>query len=404
VGAAPAGPIPVGAALPKIKVLHVVARLAGGGGANVVASARGADRDRYEMWIFGGDRESEDALWAAAAAGGVRVVISAGMGPGRNLADAASLLRLIRIMRTERFTIVHTHSRKAGVIGGIAARICRVPVVVHSFHTHVFTGAVQSPPYGRVEPLVRRLAHAHIAVSPGVARQAIEAKAAKPGQIKVVASGIDLAGIPRGFDPAARKALGVPGDVTLIGTVGRIASEKAHADFVRMAAQVCVTHPATAFVIVGDGPLASSVRDLAAGLGVELIMTGYRPDADRLCAGFDIFVMTSVREGLGRALLEALASARPCVATAVDGIPDLIAHGVTGLLVTPGDPTSAAQAVRWMIDNPADAAKLGHNGRRRVRHPRSPFTTEAMCASIDRCYRNLLGLPDEIADVEADPA
>ena len=376
---------------------HVVARLAGGGGANVVASALGIESDRYETWIFGGDREGEDALWDAAAAGGVRIVVSPGMGPGRGLADVAALLRLIRLLRTERFTIVHTHSRKAGIIGGIAARLCRVPVIVHSFHTRVFRGIARTPPYGRVEPFVRRLAHAHIAVSPGVARQAVEARAARPGRITVVASGVDLAGIPRGFDPDARRALGVPSDVTLIGTVGRIASEKAHTDFVRMASQVRRTHSATAFVLIGDGPLASSVRNLAADLGIELIMTGHRADAARLCAGFDVFVMTSIREGLGRALVEALASARPCVATAVDGVPDLVAHGVTGLLVAPGDPAAAVRAVHWMIDNPPDATQLGRSGRSRVRHAHSPFTIEAMCASIDRCYQSMLGLPEEIA-------
>jgi glycosyltransferase involved in cell wall biosynthesis len=399
-----AGVLPTAPALPRIKVLHVVARLAGGGGTNVVLSVLGADRDRYDMWIFGGDRGSEDAQWEAAAAGGIRTVISAGMGPDRNFADIASLFRLVRLIRRERFTIVHTHSRKAGVIGGVAARVCRVPIIVHSFHTRIFAGSAQSPPYGRLERLIGKLAHAYIAISPTLARQAIEKKTATPGRIKVIASGVDIEAIPSGFDPDARAALGVPRNVTLIGTVGRIAPEKAHDDFVHMATQIHDTHPETAFAIIGDGPRAAKIRSLAAELGIEVIMTGYRPDADRLIAGIDIFVMTSLREGLGRVLIEALASARPCVATAVDGIPDLIRHGVTGLLSEPGNPSSTAHAVRWMIDNPGLAARMAQNGRRCMRHPLTPFTSQAMCAAIDAYYRDLLGIPEQVADASVGKA
>jgi glycosyltransferase involved in cell wall biosynthesis len=121
-----------------------------------------------------------------------------------------------------------------------------------------------------------------------------------------------------------------------------------------------------------------------------VIFTGHRPDAASLAAGLDVFVITSLYEGLGRALTEALASARPVVATAVNGVPDLVEHGATGLLVPPADPEGAARAVGWLLDHPVEAARMGRQGCWQVR---TTFAPQSMCAAIDACYRGLLGLP-----------
>jgi glycosyltransferase involved in cell wall biosynthesis len=144
-------------------------------------------------------------------------------------------------------------------------------------------------------------------------------------------------------------------------------------------------------VMVGGGPLEDEVRREAAALGVELRVTGYRPDAARLVAGLDVFVISSLYEGLGRALTEALAAARPTVATCVNGVPDLVEPGATGLLVDPADPAAMAGAVGWLLDHPEQAAAMGRQGRTRVR---ATFEPAVMCAAIDQCYRRLLGLAD----------
>ncbi|WP_251021109.1 glycosyltransferase family 4 protein [Streptomyces sp. ISL-98] len=189
----------------------------------------------------------------------------------------------------------------------------------------------------------------------------------------------------------ARQALDVPPGAALVGTVGRIAFQKAPLDFVRMAAALRTSYPHTVFVMVGDGPLADEVRKLAAELGVEVRLTGHRLDADRLVAALDVFVITSLYEGLGRSLTEALAAARPVAATAVSGVPDLVRHGATGLLAAPADPASMARAVGWLLDHPDEAAEMGRRGRARVR---DAFSPDAMCKAIDACYCRLLGLPE----------
>ncbi|MFF3615435.1 glycosyltransferase family 4 protein [Streptomyces sp. NPDC002580] len=387
---APVGALPPAPVLPRIKVLHVITRFWAGAGGNTLLAAEGMDPDRYEVWVAGvpgGD------LWEPARAAGIHTVEVPGFRHTLTPADLVVLWRLVRLIRRERFTVVHTHSAKGGFLGRIAARLCRTPVVVHTFHGlsfHPYMSRPRRTVYRGLERVTRRLAHRFLAVAPRVAQEAVEQGLAPPGRVEVIPSAVQLEEIPEGFDPAARAVLGVPRERPLIGTVGRIDTQKDPLGFVRMAAAIRVEHPDTAFVMIGDGPLADEVRRLAADLDVEVTLTGQRPDADRLVAGLDVFVITSLYEGLGRALTEALASARPAVATAVNGVPDLVEHGATGLLVVPADPEGAARAVGWLLDHPREAAEMGRQGARRVR---ATFAPEAMCGAVDACYRGLLGLP-----------
>ncbi|MFE1836173.1 glycosyltransferase [Streptomyces sviceus] len=387
---APVAELPPLPTLSRVKVLHVITRLQAGAGGNTLLSALGMDPARYEVWIAGvpgGD------LWERARAAGVRTVEIPGFRHTLTPLDLVVLWRLTRLIRGERFTIVHTHSAKGGFLGRVAARLSRTPVVVHTFHGlsfHPYQSRARRLLYRRLERVTRRFTHRFLAVAPRVAEQAVEERLAPPGRVEVVPSAIELTHIPERFDPLARRVLGTPKGTALIGTVGRLDSQKAPLDFVRMAAALHAERPDTAFVMIGDGPLEADVRRLAAESGVELILTGHRTDASWLVSGLDVFVITSLYEGLGRALTEALATARPVVATAVNGVPDLVEHGATGLLVPPADPERTARAVRWLLDHPLQAAEMGRQGRRRVR---GGFSPQAMCAALDACYRELLGLP-----------
>ena len=398
---APTASLPEAPALPRIKVLHVITRFQAGAGGSTLLSAVGMDPDRYEVWIAGvpgGDH------WERARAAGVRTVEIRGFRHTLSPADLLVLWRLVRLVRRERFTVVHTHSAKGGFLGRVAARLCHTPVVVHTFHGlsfHPYQSRIRRTAYRWLERSTRRFAHGFLAVAPRVAEQAVEERLAPPGRIQVVPSAVDLGRIPERFDPLARRVLGVPRGTALIGTVGRIDAQKAPLDFIRMAAAIGAARTGVAFVMIGDGPLEDEVRRLAAESGVEVILTGHRPDSAWLVAALDVFVITSLYEGLGRALTEALATARPVVATAVNGVPDLVEHGATGLLVAPADPDGAARAVGWLLDHPREAAEMGRQGRTRVR---ATFAPQAMCAAVDACYRGLLGLPSPTPAPGAFPA
>jgi glycosyltransferase involved in cell wall biosynthesis len=376
----------------RIKVLHVVTRFVDGAGGNTLLSAIGTDAARYEVWVAAAPVGS---LWQRAERYGVRTVRLARLREVISPSDDLAVIwQLARLMRRERFSIVHTHSSKAGVLGRLAARIARVPVIVHTFHGfshHEFMSSRRRWAYLTIERLMRRTTHAFLAVAPQVAREAVEMRLAPPGGILVVPSAVDLDVIPTVSDPRLRAELGIAQDDRLVGTVGRLDFQKAPLGFVRMAARVAAVRPGTRFVMVGDGTLLSETRAEARRLGVEVIFTGVRPDAARIAACFDVYVVASLYEGLGRALTEALASARPVVATAVNGVVDMIEPGSTGLLAPPADPEALARNVVWMLEHPQEARRMGEAGRARAR---TVFRAEFMCGLIDLTYARLLGLPE----------
>ena len=162
-----------------------------------------------------------------------------------------------------------------------------------------------------------------------------------------------------------------------------------------MAALVAERRPDARFIMVGDGPMTDEVRAAAERAGIDLILTGFRDDAPRITCACDVFVMPSLYEGLGRALTEALACACPVVASAVNGVPDLVRPGETGLLAEPGDPEAVARCVLWLLDHPVEAKRMGRQGRTAALEV---FKPEHMCAVLDDTYSRLLGLPSPAHD------
>src|SRR5262249_36758239 len=151
------------------------------------------------------------------------------------------------------------------------------------------------------------------------------------------------------------------------GTVGRLDFQKAPLDFVRMASAIQRTHPEARFVWVGQGELLAESCAEARRLRVRVNFTGFSRDAVKIAACFDVYVVSSLYEGLGRALTEALASGRPVVATAVNGVVDLVQSGSTGLLASPADPEALAENVVWLLEHPTEARRMGEAARTRVR-------------------------------------
>ena len=386
--------------LSKVKVLHVITRFVAGSGGNTLASAAGMDPDRYEVWVAavpGGP------LWAEARAAGVRTVEIPHM--KENIApwhDLRACLQLVRLIRREHFAVVHTHCSKAGLIGRIAGRLAGAPVVVHTFHVlaaHDGLSPLRRRMYLFLERRVRSYAHCYVAVAPRLAREAVEQRIAPPGRVVVVPSAVDLESIPVQADGGTRADLGIGDQAEVVGTVGRIVAQKAPLDFVRMCARVKRVRPDVVFVMVGDTTLESrgleeETRLEADRLGVSILFTGFRADAPSVAATFDVYVVPSRYEGLGRALTEAMASGRPVVASAVNGVPDLVEPGVTGLLTEAGDVEAMADSVLWLLDHPEEAAMMGEQARDRVR---SHFATATMCQGLDDLYTELLGLPARLA-------
>lgn len=397
----PADRLPARPARHRVKVLHVITRLEAGAGANTVLSAIGMDPERYEVWIAAG---GHGVLLERADREGIRTVripeFRREVSPVR---DAATLLRLVRLIRAERFAIVHLHEAKAGFLGRVAATICGTPGVVYTLHgrdpwwrSAAGTGTELRDVmphglwlYSALERMARPFADAFIAVAPAIARDAVQAGIAVPGRTDVAPSAVDVDAIPYDRDPSIRAELHIPPEASVVGMVARLDQQKAPLDFIRMAAQVARLRPGTRFVVTGDGELDADARELARGLGVDVLFTGFRQDAARVASAFDVFVVSSLYEGVGRSVTEAMASGRPVVATAVDGVVDVVSHGATGLLAAPRDPAGLAGHVVWLLDHPDEAALMGKQARDLVR---TLFAPQRMCAVLDEVYSSLLGV------------
>lgn len=375
----------------RVKVAHVITRFIDGAGGNTLISLVGAVPQRYETWLIGAPG---GPLWERAERHGVKTVKLKRMREVISpIDDLLVLIQLVRLIRRERFSIVHTHSSKAGFLGRLAAWLCGTPVVVHTIHGvawHDFMSPVRYRFYVALERIAGSMTDAFLAVAPQVAREVVEQRVAPARAVSVVPSAVELETIPTDTDPRIRLRLGVPSDVPLVGTVGRFDFQKAPLDFVRMAGFVAASHPETRFVMVGEGELMRKAQLEARRLGLNFLFAGYRDDASAIAACFDVYVVPSLYEGLGRALTEALASARPVAATAVNGVVDIIEPRATGLLSPPADPEALAANVVWLLDHPREARAMGEAARARVR---ALFDPRLMCGLIDDTYRRLLGWP-----------
>jgi glycosyltransferase involved in cell wall biosynthesis len=211
-----------------------------------------------------------------------------------------------------------------------------------------------------------------------------------PEQYATIYSGIELAEFGRpGLDGAAKRAeLGIPAGVPVVGTVGRLSSQKNPEDLLIAARTVIQRMPDVRLLIVGDGPLRARVEESARIMGISgnVLFTGIRHDVPDLMASLDVFVLSSLWEGLPRVIPQAMAAGKPVVCTNVDGNAEAVRDGVNGLLVRPKDPDALADAILQLLRNPGLARQMGVEGRKRV----AMFSADRMMEDIEVLYQKLL--------------
>jgi len=203
----------------------------------------------------------------------------------------------------------------------------------------------------------------------------------------VIANGVDLN--PFVSSSNRRAEFGLDPKTPVVGMVARLVPQKDPVTFLRMARLVSEQVPHVCFLLVGDGPLRSTVEQKVQELELRdrVIVTGFRSDIPELLQTMDVVVLTSRWEGLPLTLLEAMGAARPVVATLVAGSSEVVVDGETGFLVAPGDPTQIATAVTQLIQNPAQRQAMGEQGRRRVGRD---FSLARMVEETARVYRSVL--------------
>jgi glycosyltransferase involved in cell wall biosynthesis len=386
------------------KILHILTRLDMGGSAqNTLVTCRELAH-RYEtVLVHGLARESrmssaEQAVVAelarSAGARGVRFI------PVRSLVrrvhpfwDAVALARLWWIIRRENPDIVHTHTSKAGILGRSAARLAGVRRVVHTPHGHVFFGhfgRLRSALFLALEKWVARFTDRMVALTAGERQDYLDLAVGRPEAIGTIHSGVDIESYARPVaDPTERKrALGIDPARRLVGFVGWLLPVKGPQHLLNAMRLVWPRHPDADLVFVGRGDLEGPLGAQASftGHGERVRFLGWREDVREIMPLFDLLVLPSLNEGMGRVLLEAMAAGRPIVASRVGGIPDLVQHGDNGFLVPPGNEHELAERISELLADPALGAHMGAMGRVRCRE----FGVGAMAAKLDRLYSGLL--------------
>jgi glycosyltransferase involved in cell wall biosynthesis len=295
------------------------------------------------------------------------------------LADARSLVALYRVMRSERYTIVHAHTPKPGLLAQLAARLARVPVVVNTIHGFYFHDRMRPGErrfYVAMERLAARCSDLILSQNEEDVETAVREGISRPEKIRHLGNGIDL----RRFDPArlapearrrTRASLGIAEDAPVVGFVGRLVAEKGLPELLDAARAVRERHPRVRFLIVGatDEEKADQISRTDAGRQDDAgvcAFAGFRHDMPEVYQSMDVFVLPSHREGFPRAPMEASAMKVPCVVTDVRGCRQAVAHGRNGLLVPLGERPALAEAILAVLGDRVLARRLGEEGRRRA--------------------------------------
>lgn len=381
----------------KIKVLHPITRLiVGGAQENTLFTAAMLDKTRFHAEIISGPQTgSEGSLIEEVYRHNVPLTILPEL--VRQISpmnDLVALFKLVKFMRARDFTIVHTHSSKAGILGRLAAQLAGIPITIHTVHGwsfHTYMSPFMRSIYIFLERWMASFTDALITVASPDINKGLHVGIGKPDQYYLIRSAIPLEefDVTQPDRAAVRSELHIPLDAIVIGNIGRFSSQKNPLDWIRTAGKIGRTFPNARFLLVGDGPLRSEVEELITSEGIadRTVLTGLRRDVPRLLSAMDIFMLTSLWEGLPRVIPQAMCMGLPVIANLADGTAEAIQDGETGYLCPPGDISSLFERCAYLINHPRERQAMGQKG---WAYAAQEFDIRQMVAQITELYESLL--------------
>ncbi|MCX7982781.1 MAG: glycosyltransferase family 4 protein [Syntrophales bacterium] len=390
----------------KIKVVHVITRFDKGGSAeNTYLTVSGLDRDTYDISLMFGssvERSTSPAEIKSIEENishlrekGIEIVhLPYLTRPISPIKDILALTRLYQYFKKTKPVIVHTHTSKAGILGRFAAYLARTPIICHTPHGHVFWGyfsPLETNIFILLEKIAARITDRLIMLTPQERDDHLLYHIAAPEKFEIIHSGVDLLPflkVGRSERERMRTAMSIKEDEFVVGTVGRLTGIKGHryllsafSLFLRMGGEGIL-------IIVGDGELRSDLEEKARVLKISdrVHFLGWRRDVADIMASFDVFVLPSLNEGMGKVIVEAMASGLPIIASQIGGIKNLVAPGENGFLTPPGDEENLAASLMILYKQPHKRAEMGLRGREKA----ALYSKEAMVEKIDHLYRTLL--------------
>jgi glycosyltransferase involved in cell wall biosynthesis len=372
--------------------------ITGGADENTLFTVQGLNKKKYDVDLIIGEEFDKNILNKVKNNNFNIVKIKGLKGKLNFLYDPIILLKLIKLLKINHYDIVHTHTTKAGILGRIASRIAGVPVIIHGLHGstfQAFNSGLLNWLLFLLERLTSRFTDAYVSVSEMLSEKYVEKGIGEKEKYYTAYSGMRLDkfyNIKKNIDyEKKQRELGINPRHFIIGNVARMEMRKGHKFLLDAFKKVTLERKdyPLKLLIIGEGEergnLESYVREL--NLEEKVIFTGYREDVEEFMALMDIFVLTSLREGLPRVLVQAAAVGIPLIAFNVDGVSEIIKDNQNGFLIRPRDVDQLASRIIKYIDNQELVLLHSQRGREFIK---DKWSIEDMVDKIDKIYQDLI--------------
>lgn len=376
--------------MPKINLLYLITKLElGGAQKQLLSLISRLDKNRYNIFLF--TAKGGLLLSDARAIRGLRIKTSVLLErPINPFKDLLALIEISLFIRKNNIDIVHTHSSKAGILGRLAAGFTKNKIIIHTVHGWSFND--YQPGLCRyffilLERLSAKFSDKLIAVSMHDIKKGLARRIGNHKKYRLIHYGIDYSEFAR-QDSKVREEMGIkPGELA-IGMVSCFKPQKSPRDFIKLAFLVNKNLSDAKFVLVGDGILRKTIERLIDRLGLreKVILTGWRRDIAGILPAMDVFVLTSLWEGMPVSVLEAIRACVPVVATDTGGISEIISEGRTGFLVSPGNMEAMAERVIFLLKDRQMRENIAGQAKESLCHD---FELRNMVNNIDSLYRDL---------------
>ena len=372
----------------KIKLLHVITHLPiGGAQDNTLYTVELLNKDKYDISLscnLNGElvsRAKKVKHLKLYDVPNLRREVSI-------INDIRAFLYLYKLIKKENFTIIHTHSSKAGFLGRVAAMLNKTPIVIHTIHGfafHDYMNSFKKNIFIYLEKLSAKWTHGLVTVSNLNKKKVVDLGIAPIEKLKNIYSGIDLTLFINEKNDQFRKELNLDSNHLLLGSVGRLSNQK---DPITMIEAFCIVikrFPSAHLTLVGDGELRDDIliKIDQLQLNGRVHLTGNKNDPWRIYHSLDVFIMSSIYEGLGRSITEALSCGVPVVCTSVEGVPEIVRDNETGILVPPKNPGALATGIINSLNDMDNAKRMAEEGRKFVNEN---FDVNKMVDDIDSLY------------------
>ena len=372
----------------KIKLLHVITHLPiGGAQDNTLYTVELLNKDKYDISLscnLNGElvsRAKKVKHLKLYDVPSLRREVSI-------INDIRAFLYLYKLIKKENFTIIHTHSSKAGFLGRIAAMLNKTPIVIHTIHGfafHDYMNSFKKNIFIYLEKLSAKWTHGLVTVSNLNKKKVVDLGIAPIEKLKNIYSGIDLTLFINEKNDQFRKELNLDDNHLLLGSVGRLSNQK---DPITMIEAFCIVikrFPNAHLTLVGEGELRDEIliKIDQLQLNGRVHLTGNKNDPWKIYHSLDLFIMSSIYEGLGRSITEALSCGVPVVCTSVEGVPEIVRDNETGILVPPKNPGALATGIISSLNDMDSAKRMAEEGRKFVNEN---FDVNKMVDDIDSLY------------------